>query len=190
MALFHAKGYDAVSVSDLTQALGINAPSFYAAYGSKAGLFERVLGTYSRTDAIPVAEMLQSDRPVVEALTAVLHEAARRYAADPDSLGCLVLEAARCGDPEARELANASGTATADVIRSFVAARHPSDADRLSDYVMTMMAGLSAAARAGVGRKRLLAIAEIAGQGLAAAMRLSRRRSPRRDNPDGGPGAA
>ncbi len=30
--LFHARGYDAVSVADLTQAFGINPPSFYAAF--------------------------------------------------------------------------------------------------------------------------------------------------------------
>ncbi|TDK28817.1 TetR/AcrR family transcriptional regulator, partial [Rhizobium deserti] len=34
--LFHARGYDAVSVADLTDALGINPPSLYSAYGSKA----------------------------------------------------------------------------------------------------------------------------------------------------------
>ena len=41
--LFHARGYDAVSVADLTEALGINPPSFYAAFGSKAGLYARIL---------------------------------------------------------------------------------------------------------------------------------------------------
>ena len=41
--IFHAHGYDAVSVADVTQALGINPPSFYAAFGSKAGLYARVL---------------------------------------------------------------------------------------------------------------------------------------------------
>ncbi|EBS2214731.1 TetR/AcrR family transcriptional regulator, partial [Salmonella enterica subsp. enterica serovar Newport] len=28
--LFHSRGYDAVSVADLTKAFGINPPSFYA----------------------------------------------------------------------------------------------------------------------------------------------------------------
>lgn len=41
--LFHRDGYDAVSVSDVTAALGINPPSFYAAIRSKAGLYARVL---------------------------------------------------------------------------------------------------------------------------------------------------
>ncbi len=52
--LFHARGYDAVSVADLTQAFGINPPSFYAAFGSKLGLYTRVLQRYSQTGAIPI----------------------------------------------------------------------------------------------------------------------------------------
>jgi len=41
--LFHSRGYDAVSVADLTKEIGINPPSFYAAFGSKLGLYTQVL---------------------------------------------------------------------------------------------------------------------------------------------------
>src|SRR3954469_2588828 len=81
--LFHAHGYDAVSVADVTEALGINPPSFYAAFGNKAGLYARVLDHWADTGAIPLADILRADRPVAEALAAVLEDAARRYAADP-----------------------------------------------------------------------------------------------------------
>ena len=70
--LFHARGYDAVSVADLTEALGINPPSFYAAFGSKAGLYARTLGHYTETKGVPLAELLRPSRPVAEALAAVL----------------------------------------------------------------------------------------------------------------------
>src|SRR5690606_32179930 len=69
--LFHERGYDAVSVADLTAALGIRPPSFYAAFGSKAGLYERVLERYNATGAIPLAELLDPERPVAEGLAAV-----------------------------------------------------------------------------------------------------------------------
>ncbi|MDN8693976.1 hypothetical protein Q0M89_14505, partial [Staphylococcus aureus] len=85
----------------------INPPSFYAAFGNKAGLYERVLDRYAETRAIPFDELLRPDRPVAEALSAVLEIAARRYAADPDATGCLVLESTRCNDNEAREAARA-----------------------------------------------------------------------------------
>src|ERR671916_1966197 len=72
--LFHARGYDAVSVADVTEALGINPPSFYAAFGNKAGLYNRVLDHWASTGAIPLNDIMRPDRPVAEALTAVLEE--------------------------------------------------------------------------------------------------------------------
>ena len=167
--LFHARGYDAVSVADLTEALGINPPSFYAAFGSKAGLYARTLGRYTAAEGIPLAEILRPGRPVAEALPAVLEEAARRYAADP-AAGCLVIEGTRCNDPEARGAARALSVAAEDKIRRFVAATHPEVAERLADYVVTIMTGLSGMAREGHSLDRLLATARLAGQAIAQAL--------------------
>ncbi|KMO28026.1 TetR family transcriptional regulator [Methylobacterium variabile] len=168
--LFHARGYDAVSVADLTEALGINPPSFYAAFGSKAGLYARTLGHYTETKGVPLAELLRPSRPVAEALAAVLEEAARRYGADPSAAGCLAIEGTRCNDPAARDVARALTAAAEDTIRRFVAATHPEAAGRLSDYVVTMMVGLSTMAREGHGPERLLATARFAGLVLAHAI--------------------
>jgi len=165
--LFHARGYDAVSVADVTAALGINPPSFYAAFGNKAGLFARVLDRYATTEAIPLPDLLRPDRPVAECLAAVLEEAARRYAADPAAAGCLVLEGTRSDDHEARAAACIFRAAAEDMIRGYIAARHPEEAERLTDFVGTTMAGLSAKARDGLDLDRLLAIARLAGRALA-----------------------
>lgn len=168
--LFHARGYDAVSVAELTHALGINPPSFYAAFGSKAGLYARILDRYAETGAVPLEHLLRPDRPVAASLAAVLLEAARRYAADPDAAGCLVLEGTRCNDLEARAASRAFHVAAEDVIRGYIVERHPREADRLADFVCTTMAGLSASARHGHGLDRLLATAELAGLVLAQAL--------------------
>jgi TetR/AcrR family transcriptional regulator, repressor for divergent bdcA len=169
--LFHARGYDAVSVADLTEALGINPPSFYAAFGSKAGLYARTLGRFTAAEGVPLAEILRPERPVAEALAEVIEESARRYAADPAAAGCLVIEGARCNDPEAREAARALTGAAEDAIRRFVAATHPEAAGRLADYVVTVMTGLSTVAREGHGLDRLLATARLASLVLAQALR-------------------
>jgi len=168
--LFHARGYDAVSVADVTEALGINPPSFYAAFGNKAGLYNRVLEHWVSTGAIPLNDILRPDRPVAEALAAVLEEAARRYAADPVAAGCLVLEGIRCNDPEAREAARTFNRAGEELIRDYVAARHPEDAARVTDFVSTTMSGLSAKARNGHSLDQLLATARLAGLALAQAL--------------------
>nr|WP_325262958.1 TetR/AcrR family transcriptional regulator [uncultured Rhizobium sp.] len=162
--LFHARGYDAVGVADVTQALGINPPSFYAAFGNKAGLYARVLERYSLTAAIPLADILRPDRPVAECLAAVLEDACRRYAADPATAGCLVLEGTHCDDPEARAATRALQAAAEDVICGFIAARHPEKAESVTDFVSTTMTGLSAKARSGLELDRLMAIARLAGR--------------------------
>ena len=165
--LFHARGYDAVSVADLTAALGINPPSFYAAFGSKAGLYTRVLARYNSDNAVPLATLLREDRPVSECLAAVLEESARFYAANQEAPGCLVLEGVRCNDPEARGAARAYNVAAEGVIRDFVAARCPEQANILADFVSTTMSGLSAKARSGHGLEQLLATARLAGRAIA-----------------------
>ncbi len=170
LQLFHARGYDAVSVADLTGALGINPPSFYAAFGNKAGLYARILDRWSDTGAIPIADILLPDRAVAEALAALLEEAARRYAADPAAPGCLVLEDTRCNDEQAREAAVALNRAAEGMIRDYIAARHPEEAARVADFVSTTMSGLSAKARNGHGLDQLLATARLAGAALRQAL--------------------
>jgi len=167
--LFHARGYDAVTVADVTAALGINPPSFYAAFGSKAGLYARVLERYNGANAVPLATLLRDDRPVAECLAAVLEEAARYYAANPEAAGCLVLEGVRCEDQGARHAALAYNLAAEDVIRGYVAARCPKQAEQLTDFVSTTMSGLSAKARTGHGVDQLLATARLAALALARA---------------------
>lgn len=168
--LFHARGYDSVSVADVTEALGINPPSFYAAFGSKAGLYGRVLDRWSQTGAVPLNDVLQPDRPVAEALTDLLELSARFYASDPEAPGCLVLEGTRCNDREARKAACAFSQAAEAVIRHYVAARHPKDADRIADFVGATMSGLSAKARNGHGLAQLLATARLAGSAVMQAL--------------------
>ena len=168
--LFHSKGYEAVSVSDVTDALGINTPSFYSAFGSKAGLYERVINRYADHGAIPLADILRPDRPVEECIVAMLEEAARRYAGDPVATGCIVLEGRRCNDEEARVLAGAAHGAAVERIRTYIGARHPSEADRLTEYLSTLLIGLSAQARAGKGLDTLLETVRVASLAVTSTL--------------------
>jgi len=168
--LFHARGYDAVSVADLTEAFGINPPSFYAAFGSKMGLYTRVLERYTCTGAIPLQDILRDDRPVGEALAALLAEAARRYAFDPAASGCLVVHGTLSSDPQAREAACTLHDAAEALIEAYIAARYPQEARRVTDFITTTMAGLSAKARNGHAAERLAESARLAGESVIQAL--------------------
>lgn len=168
--LFHEHGYDGVGVADITEALGINPPSFYAAFGSKAALYGRVLERYGSGHSLPLPSLLRSDRSVADCLADVLEEAARHYAADPNAPGCLVVEGTRCNDRDARDAARSHNLAAEGLMRAYIAERHPADADRLTDFVSTTMFGLSAKARAGHDPGRMLATARLAASAIRAAL--------------------
>ncbi len=168
--LFHERGYDAVGVAAITEALGINPPSFYAAFGSKAELFEKVLDRYAAC-ALPMDRLLAPGRAPVETLTDLLETAARVYAADPRATGCLVLESARAsGDPQSAAKAQALKAASRSRVGAFVAKTHPEVADLVGDYVVSAMSGLSAGAREGWTEERLVAVAGMSAQAVAAML--------------------
>ena len=170
-ALFHEHGYDALGVAALTDAIGINPPSFYAAFGSKAALFERVMDRYMagglRLDAFAAPDTSPAD-----VLRAYLEAAARLYAADPRAAGCLVFEAARGTDgADPTRAARHRKQACRDHIRATLAPTNPSVADAVADTVVAVLSGLSAGAREGWDEARLLAVAAMAAGGVADALR-------------------
>jgi TetR/AcrR family transcriptional repressor for divergent bdcA len=168
-ALFHSRGYDAVSVADLTQALDINTPSLYAAYGSKLALFERVLQRYKGLDSLKAATYLRPGRPPAEALTEMLIAAARIYTSEPNRLGCLVTEATQADDPQAREIAATLAKGCTDVIRDYVAEHaNPTETQRITDYVLMIVRGLSSYACLKNSEEQLVNCARTAGRTLEA----------------------
>lgn len=169
--LFHARGYDAVGVADLTEALGIVPPSLYAAYGSKAELFDRAIRLYANNHSLPVDEILASEKKPADALTDLLVEAARHYSRDETCLGCMVTEGMRADDPTARGMAMALAEPGSEVIRDYVAQHAPDDAGRITDFILLTMRGLSSFACLGQSQDRLIESARMAGRSLAFEFR-------------------
>lgn len=63
--IFWSKGYEATSISDLTEAMGITRGSLYNAYGSKKDLFKQALYKYDRDNRQTTLEQLGAlDDPV------------------------------------------------------------------------------------------------------------------------------
>jgi TetR/AcrR family transcriptional repressor for divergent bdcA len=170
--LFHERGYDAVGVAEITRALDINPPSLYAAYGSKAGLFEQCLAAYVEEANLPADEILTPNRPVPEAINELLLNAVLLYTKSKTKRGCMASEGMRADDPQARALASAHGRAAAAFIEHYIAETYPTRARELADYVVTVLQGLSAAARAGVSKPRLISVAKLAGQAFETLLPL------------------
>jgi len=162
--LFHERGYDAVGISELVRALDINPPSLYAAYGNKAGLFERCLAVYVEEANLPADRILTPDRRLGEAISDLLLHAAALYTRSKSRRGCMAAEGLRADDPQARAMASAYADASATFIEHYISRTEPQRARELADYVVTTLQGLSASARAGLSRPRLASVARLAGE--------------------------
>ncbi len=165
--LFHARGYDAVSLAELTAALGINPPSFYSAFGSKAALYKEALSRYEQSEGLDVETALAPGRSLSAGVAALLRLAADSYGRG-DCRGCMVIEGARSTiDPEAGDAARARLAGARAFIHERIARLDAENADIATDYVMMAMSGLSGSARNGMPLERLRLMARMAADGLA-----------------------
>ncbi|MFQ6573705.1 TetR/AcrR family transcriptional regulator [Pseudomonas sp. UM16] len=167
--LFHEHGYENVSVATLTEAIGITAPSFYAAFGSKGAFFLDTLKRYSAT-VVPLDRFLIPSNSPKTALGEMLIAAARAYAAHPLRRGCFILEHAKCGTTEWAIAAIQIAGENRDKVLAFLTACDIPAPARVVDYVAVSMLGLSAAAREGWEEERLIAVAESSAAGLDKLM--------------------
>lgn len=169
--LFRARGYDRVTLSDLTGAIGINPPSFYAAFGNKALLFTRIADTYS-ADWLTCLRRSFDEAPSLEqALRNIVVDAARRFAWREGEAGgwggCLLLEAANnCGDALVAAHIRKARLSVAAALYRGISHTAPEQVVALTDHVMLLLAGLSAMARDGTGEERLVAVARQAANAL------------------------
>ncbi|WP_030731582.1 TetR/AcrR family transcriptional regulator [Streptomyces sp. NRRL S-237] len=92
MELFRRQGYEATSIQDLVDALGINRSSMYAAYGSKHDLYLKALDLYCAVEADRAQESLaESDEgPALPVLRTFLLSYVESALADPLRGGCMV----------------------------------------------------------------------------------------------------
>src|SRR5438067_3605898 len=98
LQVFWHKGYEGTTLSNLTQAMGINRPSLYAAFGDKETLFRKALDRYNTGPGAYVIEALNepTGRRVIERL---LRGAADSLVCPRNPRGCLMVQGAlACSD--------------------------------------------------------------------------------------------
>jgi AcrR family transcriptional regulator len=169
---FWMRGFEATSTAGLTRALGISAPSLYAAFGDKKTLFREVVARYQQTYGAATSAALASQPTAHAAIAGLLRAAARDYADPAHPPGCLVITAATNCTPaaadieaELRDVRNANVAAIERLIDADIAVgRLPAgtDATALARFFGATIQGMSQQARDGATRGDLLAIAETA----------------------------
>src|SRR5882757_5363678 len=98
--VFWRNGYEGTSIADLTEAMGINPPSLYSAFGNKEKLFRKALDRYvqQRTGFWNEAAEKPTARAMVEHL---LRESADFLTEECNPPGCMLVRGAlSCSEAE------------------------------------------------------------------------------------------
>ncbi len=169
--LFWTHGYEGTSMAELTEALGINKPSIYAAFGNKETLFRKALDKYLKGPVAYVSAAMQE--PTAKKVAAALLNNAVEVMTNPQNpSGCMVVQGAlTCGQGAGliqQELAGYRKHYEAALAKRFEQAKSegdlPVNADplALAKYLATLHQGLSVQATSGASREELQTVINIA----------------------------
>ncbi len=171
MLIFWRHGYETTSIVDLTRAMGISAPSLYAAYGDKRRLFLETVDLYVG-DPAERGRAMAFAHSAFEAASDLLTAVAIAYTGDDTPPGCLLASATATGSADAIDVQRVvagvrQGLATqlaARIDDDIAAGLLPGDCDAnaLADLVVAVTQGMSVLARDGGCRVQLLAVANAA----------------------------
>ena len=171
MTVFWKQGYEGASMADLTKAMGINAPSLYACFGSKEGLFRAVMDRYeARRDSF-MKDILAN--PTAQGVAEAYLYGVAGFCADTGGQnppGCLMLKGAMscCEQDITDHMAKLRAEKEAMLKRRFEQAKKAGDLPKSADpaalarYLATMASGISMQASSGASAKELREVAAMA----------------------------
>lgn len=171
LLLFWRYGYEGTSLAALTEAMGINVPSLYAAFGNKETLFKKALNRYLQNPASYLPKALE--QPTARRAVEKLFRGAIDMVMNPRHPdGCMLVQGALASGPTAasvrKELSLCRAAAEAAVRRRFEHAIAEGDlpanahAAKLARYILTVLWGLSVQAAGGATRAQLKAVVHLA----------------------------
>ena len=171
MLLFWRHGYESTSLADLTAAMGVTAPSIYAAFGDKKRLFLSAVDLYLSGPSDPL-RMIDDAASAREAAWTLISGAVIAYTGDQTPPGCMLATSAiSCSDGAAdvqqalAAIRNRVETHLAARLKSGIGTGElPADTDveALAGFVTTVIQGLSTLARDGASREKLQRVAAMA----------------------------
>ena len=186
MDLFARQGYEGTSIAELTEVMGINPPSLYAAFGNKRALFDRVVERYAEHRA-PYLEDVLAQPTAQLAAERFLIGAVEHDTTPGDPAGCLTVQGCITGGPGDREVAEMLArqrdrnreTLQGRLERGLDDGDLPAGTDvaALARYLSTVSQGISVQASGGADRETLIAVARVALAAVPAPPSRRRRRA-------------
>ncbi|MEU5422436.1 TetR/AcrR family transcriptional regulator [Streptomyces sp. NPDC001407] len=165
LELFWERGYEATSLADLVERLGIARASLYATFGSKRELYLKALERYGEQSDPRIVEELSQPGPALPAVRALVRRFADEATCDDLRRGCFVTNTAvelAAHDPAAAHRVGESwqGLETAlasALMRARAQGELPAGRDpvALARMLMVLMQGMRVVGKADPGPGRL-----------------------------------
>ncbi|MGW5575168.1 TetR/AcrR family transcriptional regulator [Nocardia thailandica] len=166
-AVFWAKGYEAASVTDLCAATGLKPGSLYAAFESKAGLFDQVVELYQKAAARAYIDDAMGASTVDELVHRWLTGVVYFVTGTTTPHGCLLVRSSHlCEEPVASALRARYRIGEAALIERIDRAVADGDLSghvrpqMVVRFIMTLAQGIAVEAAMGVERGELLEMVE------------------------------
>lgn len=165
-------GFEAMSLSQLEEAMGIRKSSLYSAFGSKLGLLKEAGDLYLADFVSQTAQLLSGVETATERLRAMFGQFATNFVESGGPLGCFLVSAAHsCSDDnaDAVTMLMAQRQAFADLIRAEIEAGvaegefvRETPVAPLADFLVSVVHGMSIGARDGKSGDALRQMADFA----------------------------
>lgn len=170
--VFWTHGYEATSVQDLVDSMGINRGSLYDTFGDKHGLFLEALDRYEETFHSKMLGILDGSDSPRKAIERVFETVTRECACDSGKRGCLLTNTAvelspQDNDTAARVQANFSRIESAFEKALHAAKKRgeihaPHDTKALARFLTSSLHGLRVMSKAWPSRAVLQDVAQVA----------------------------
>jgi AcrR family transcriptional regulator len=171
LLLFWRHGYEGTSLAALTEAMGINVPSLYAAFGNKESLFRKALDRYMQGPASYFPSALKE--PTARGAAEKLLQSAIDMVMQPRHPdGCMLVQGALAAGPGTewarKELSLRRAAAESALRRRCERAIQEGDLPpsaepaALACFLITVVWGLSVQAAGGASRAQLEEVAAVA----------------------------
>ena len=170
MEVFWRHGYEGATIAQLTDAMGINPPSLYAAFGNKEGLLKAALDRYTAKRDEWMGEVLSAltARDVAERMLMGIADTQTDPANPP---GCLLVQGGlACGTGSENvpfELAARRALAEDQIRERFIRAKSEGDLKETADpvalarYLSAVSVGMGVMASSGADREALRQVAAV-----------------------------
>jgi TetR/AcrR family transcriptional repressor of nem operon len=165
LELFWERGYEATSMADLVERMGVARASIYATFGGKHELYMKALDRYGELVNPDLLTGLSQPGPVLPAVRALVERFAREAAGDGGRRGCFVVNTAvelAPHDPLAARRVQASWdyleiALTSALVRAQAQGElgEKRDPRALGRFLLVLMQGLRVMGKAEAGPQRL-----------------------------------